>query len=48
MQSKERFVPNFIGLKAYTTMTILSILLLSPLMLVSIPAFSQNEEGFTL
>ncbi|MDE0011042.1 MAG: 5'-nucleotidase C-terminal domain-containing protein [Candidatus Poribacteria bacterium] len=48
MQSKERLIPSFVGLKAHTTLIILSILLLSPLMLVSTPAFSQNEEGFTL
>ena len=48
MQSKERFVPNFIGLKAHTTTIILSILLLGFVTLGITPAFSQNEEGFTL
>ena len=50
MQHKEPFVPNFIGrfLNAHTITTILSILLLCTLTLVSTPAFSQNEESFTL
>ena len=45
MQSKEHLVPNFVGLKAHTTMIILSILLLSPLTLGITPAFSQNEDA---
>ena len=48
MQSKERFVPSFVGLKAPTTLIIFSILLLGSLTLEIIPAFSQNEVGFTL
>ena len=43
MQSKERLVPNFVGLKAHTTMIMLSILLLGFLTLGSTPAFSQNK-----
>ncbi len=48
MKNKECLVPNFVGRKAHITMIILSILFLSPLTLVSTPAFSQNEEGFTM
>ena len=48
MQNKECLVPNFVGRKAHITVIILSILLISPLTLVSTPAFSQNEEGFML
>ncbi len=50
MQHQESCVPNFIGrfLNAHTITTILSILLLGTLMLVGMPAFSQNEESFTL
>ena len=48
MQNKECLVPNFVGRKAHITAIILSILLISPLTLVSTPAFSQNEEGFML
>ena len=50
MQHQESCVPNFIGrfLNAHTITTILSILLLGTLMLVDMPAFSQNEESFTL
>ena len=45
MQNKDRFVPNFVGLKAQTTLIILSILLLGSLTLGITPAFSQNEEA---
>ncbi len=45
MNNKECFIPNSVGRKAHITTIILSILLLSPLMLVSTPAFSQNEEA---
>ena len=48
MQSKDRFVPNFVGLKAHTTLIILSILLLGSLTLGITPAFSQNQADFTL
>ncbi|MDE0634869.1 MAG: 5'-nucleotidase C-terminal domain-containing protein [Candidatus Poribacteria bacterium] len=44
MQNKELFVPNVIGLKAHITKIMFSILLLS----ILTPAFSQNEESFTL
>ena len=41
MQNKESFVPNVIGLKAYITKIVFSILLLG----ILTPAFSQNEEA---
>ena len=44
MQSKEHFVANIFGLKAHTTLIILSILLISPLTLGIPPAYSQDEE----
>ncbi|MYC78553.1 hypothetical protein F4X10_22545 [Candidatus Poribacteria bacterium] len=50
MPNKGSFVSNFVGrrLGAHTTMIILSVLLLVSLTLGSPPAFSQNEESFTL
>ena len=44
MQNKELFVPNVIGLKAHITKIVFSIFLLG----ILTPAFSQNEESFTL
>ncbi len=44
MQSKERFIPNLVGLKARTTLTILSILLLGTLTLDITPVYSQDVE----
>lgn len=48
MNNKECFIPNFVGRKAHTTLTILSILLLGSLTLGITPAFSQDQAGFTL
>ena len=45
MQSKERFVPNLVGLKAHTTLTILSILLLGTLALDITSAYSPDAES---
>lgn len=44
MQSKEGFVPNLVGLKARTTLTILSILLLGTLVLGVPSVYSQDAE----
>ena len=50
MPNKESFVPHFVGrcLNAHTTIITLSTLLFVSLTLGSLPAFSQNEERFTL
>lgn len=50
MPNKESFVPNFVGrcLDAHTIIITLSALLFVSLTLGSLPAFSQNEESFTL
>ena len=50
MPNKESFVPSSVGrcLNADTTMIILPVLLFVSLTLGGLPAFSQNEESFTL